>query len=64
LRSIPIASRIAAFPVLYRNTVNRYLQGIRGSLSEYCTSRPAFSAEIEVVESCFGTKGIVPTSAH
>jgi transposase-like protein len=43
---------------LNRNTINRYLRGIRERIAEYCESQSPFSGEIEVDESYFGARRI------
>lgn len=52
------ATQIAALSSLNRNTINRYLRGIRERIAEYCESQSPFSGEIEVDESYFGAKRI------
>ena len=52
------ATQIAALSGLNRNTVNRYLRGIRERIAEYCESQSPFSGEIEVDESYFGARRI------
>jgi transposase len=52
------ATQIAALSGLNRNTINRYLQGIRERIAEYCESQSPFSGEIEVDESYFGARRI------
>ena len=50
------AVQIAEITNLNRNTVNRYLLGIRVRIAEYCELLSPFSGEIEVDESYFGGK--------
>jgi transposase-like protein len=52
------ATQIAALSGLNRNTINRYLRGIRERIAEYCESKSPFSGEIEVDESYFGARRI------
>jgi transposase-like protein len=52
------ATQIAALSGLNRNTINRYLRGIRERIAEYCESQSPFSGEIEVDESYFGARRI------
>jgi len=52
------ATQIAALAGLNRNTVNRYLRGIRIRIAEYCESRSPFAGEIEVDESYFGPRRV------
>ncbi len=52
------ATQIAALAGLNRNTINRYLRGIRERIAEYCESQSPFSGEIEVDESYFGARRI------
>lgn len=52
------ATQVAALSGLNRNTINRYLRGIRECIAKYCESQSPFSGEIEVDESYFGAKRI------
>lgn len=52
------ATQITALTALNRNTVNRYLQGIRLRIAEYCEAQSPFAGEIEVDESYFGAKRV------
>ena len=52
------ATQNAALSGLKRNTINRYLRGIRERIAEYCESQSPFSGEIEVDESYFGARRI------
>jgi len=52
------ATQIAALSGLNRNTINRYLRGIRERIAEYCEHQSPFAGEIEVDESYFGAKRI------
>lgn len=52
------ATQITALTSLNRNTVNRYLQGIRQRIAEYCEAQSPFAGEIEVDESYFGAKRV------
>jgi len=52
------ATQIAALSGLNRNTINRYLRGIRERIAEYCEYQSPFAGEIEVDESYFGAKRI------
>ena len=52
------ATQIATLIGLNRNTVNRYLRGIRIRIAEYCESQSPFSGEIEVDESYFGPRRV------
>jgi len=52
------ATQIAALSGLNRNTINRYLRGIRERIAQYCESQSPFSGEIEVDESYFGTRRV------
>ena len=52
------ATQVAALSGLNRNTINRYLRGIRERIAEYCESQSPFSGEIEVDESYFGARRI------
>lgn len=50
------ATQIAALTGLNRNTVNRYLRGIRQRMAEACEQTAPFDGEIEVDESYFGAR--------
>ena len=52
------ATQIAALSGLNRNTINRYLRGIRVRIAEYCELQSPFAGEIEVDESYFGARRI------
>jgi transposase-like protein len=52
------ATQITALSGLNRNTVNRYLRGIRVRIAEYCESQSPFAGEIEVDESYFGPRRV------
>jgi transposase-like protein len=52
------ATQITAITGLNRNTINRYLRGIRVRIAEYCESQSPFSGEIEVDESYFGARRV------
>jgi transposase-like protein len=52
------ATQIAALTGHNRNTINRYLRGIRERIAEYCELQSPFSGEIEVDESYFGARRI------
>jgi hypothetical protein len=52
------ATQITVLAALNRNTVNRYLQGIRLRIAEYCEAQSPFAGEIEVDESYFGAKRV------
>jgi hypothetical protein len=52
------ATQNGALSELNRNTINRYLRGIRERIAEYCESQSPFSGEIEVDESYFGVRSI------
>ena len=52
------ATQITALTGLNRNTVNRYLQGIRQRIAEYCEAQSPFAGEIEVDESYFGARRV------
>jgi transposase-like protein len=52
------ASQVAKISGLNRNTVNRYLTGIRTRVAEFCESQSPFSGEVEVDESFFGARRI------
>ena len=48
------AGQIAAITGLNRNTVNRYLVGIRTRIAEFCEEASPVSGQVEVDESYFG----------
>lgn len=50
------AGQIAALTGLNRNTVNRYLTGIRVRIAEFCEEASPVSGQVEVDESYFGGK--------
>ncbi len=52
------ATQIAALTGLNRNTINRYLRGIRERIAEFCETQSSFSGEIEVDESYFGARRV------
>jgi hypothetical protein len=52
------ATQITAITGLNRNTINRYLRGIRVRITEYCEAQSPFSGEIEVDESYFGARRV------
>ena len=52
------ASQIAKISGLNRNTINRYLTGIRKRIAEFCERQSPFSGEVEVDESFFGARRI------
>lgn len=52
------ATQITVLTGLNRNTINRYLRGIRQRIAEYCEAQSPFSGEVEVDESYFGAKRI------
>ena len=52
------ATQITAITGLNRNTINRYLRGIRVRIAEYCETQSPFSGEIEVDESYFGARRV------
>lgn len=53
-----MATQIAYLTGLNRNTVNRYLQGIRERIAAYCEEQFPFSGTVEVDESWFGAKRV------
>ena len=53
------ANQIAELSRLNRNTVNRYLNGIRQRIAEYCEQTSPMSGQIEVDESYFAHAGPV-----
>ena len=50
------ANQIAELTGLNRNTINRYLGGIRQRIAEYCEQTSPMSGQIEVDESFFGSR--------
>lgn len=52
------ATQITVLTGLNRNTVNRYLKGIRVRIAEYCEAQSPFAGEVEVDESYFGARRI------
>ena len=52
------ASQITIISGLNRNTINRYLTGIRKRIAEFRESQSPFSGEVEVDESFFGARRI------
>jgi len=52
------ATQITSLTGLNRNTINRYLRGIRERIAEFCESSSPFSGEVEVDESYFGAKRV------
>lgn len=50
------AFQIAQLTDLNRNTINRYLKGIRVAIAKFCEKQSPFKVEIEVDESFFGAK--------
>jgi transposase-like protein len=52
------ATQITAITGLNRNTINRYLRGIRERIADYCESKSPFSGEIVVDESYFGARRV------
>ncbi len=50
------ATKITILTGLNRNTVNRYLKGIRTRIAQYCEAAAPFFGEVEVDESFFGGK--------
>ena len=52
------ASQITKISGLNRNTINRYLTGIRKRIAGFCESQSPFSGEVEVDESFFGARRI------
>ena len=53
-----MATQIAYLTGLNRNTVNRYLRGIRERIAAYCEEKSPFSGTVEVDESWFGAKRV------
>ena len=52
------ATKIAAITGLHRNTINRYLRGIREHIAAFYETELPFAGEVEIDESYFGTKRI------
>ena len=52
------ASQITKISGLNRNTINRYLTGIRKRIAEFCEIQSPFSGEVEVDESFFGARRV------
>ena len=52
------ASQITKISDLNRNTINRYITGIRKRIAEFCESQSPFLGEVEVDESFFGARRI------
>jgi len=52
------ATQIAELSGLNRNTVNRYLRGIRERIAAFCEASAPFAGEIEVDESFFGPRRV------
>ena len=52
------AIQIAEITGLNRNTINRYLNGIRTRIEEHCDNESPFSGDIEVDESYFGPRRV------
>ena len=52
------ASQITKISGLNRNTINRYLTGIRKRIAGFCESQSPFSGEVEVDESFFGARRV------
>jgi len=52
------ATQITSLTGLNRNTINRYLRGIRERIAEFCESSSPFTGEVEVDESYFGAKRV------
>ena len=50
------ANQIAELADLNRNTINKYLGGIRQRIAEYCEQTSPMSGQIEVDESFFGSR--------
>lgn len=50
------AHQLAELSGLNRNTVNRYLRGIRQRIAQYCEQASPMSGQIEVDESFFGAR--------
>jgi transposase len=52
------ATQIAYLTGLNRNTVNRYLRGIRKRVAAYCEEQSPFCGTVEVDESLFGARRV------
>jgi len=52
------ASQITKISGLNRNTINRYLTGIRKRIAGFCESQSPFAGEVEVDESFFGARRV------
>ena len=52
------AHKIATLTGLSRNTANRYLQLILKRMAEFCEQTSPVQKEIEIDESCFGTRRV------
>jgi transposase len=52
------ATQIAVLTGLNRNTVNRFLKGLRERIARYCEEQSPLSGEIEVDESFFGPRRV------
>ncbi len=52
------ATQIAKITGLNRNTINRYLKGIRIQIAEFCEHQSPISGEVEVDESFFGARRV------
>jgi transposase-like protein len=52
------ASQIAEVTGLNRNTVNRYLKGVRERISRYCRQESPLRGEVELDESYFGPRRV------
>lgn len=53
-----MATQMAYLTGLNRNTVNRYLRGIRERIARYCEQQSPYSGTVEVDESWFGAKRV------
>lgn len=58
LPSIWTATQITELSGLNRNTVNRYLRGIRERIAAFCEASAPFAGEIEVDESFFSPRRV------
>jgi transposase-like protein len=52
------AKQIAKFTKINRNTINRYLTGIREKIAEYCEQESVLKGTVEIDESYFGPKRV------
>ena len=52
------ATQMAEVTALNRNTVNRYLRGVRERIAAFCENQTPFAGEIEVDESYFGAQRV------